>query len=336
MRLPRLILAALMMLGAASARAEPVKIRVGWITVPASFAPILSQKPELARNFGKSYVLEPIHFTGSSTMVTALASSDLDIAEVSYSSFGYAIQNGHMDDIRVIADEFQDGVDDYYTTHYVVLKDGPIHAVEDLKGKVVATNVIGAGTDIGMRAMLRRHGLEDKRDYTVIETDYGNMRPLLYDRKIDLMITIPVFYDTTLKERTRILFVLKEVMGTTQILARAARTPFIAKNRAALVDFLEDDLRTMRWYTDPANHEAAVAAVAKFTKQPPERFASWVFTKGDQYRDPNGVPNIAAMQRNLHMQKEFGFLAGDVDVAAHADLGMVEEAAKRLGGTAAR
>ena len=30
----------------------------------------------------------------------------------------------------------------------------------------------------------------------------------------------------------------------------AARKPFIDKNRAAMIDFMEDTLRTVRWYLD--------------------------------------------------------------------------------------
>ena len=34
------------------------------------------------------------------------------------------------------------------------------------RAKAVATNAAGSAVDIAMRAMLRKHGLEDKRDYT--------------------------------------------------------------------------------------------------------------------------------------------------------------------------
>ena len=53
-----------------------------------------------------------------------------------------------------------------------MLKDGPIQKVEDLKGKVVATNAAGTAVDVAMRAMLQKHGLEDKRDYTLVEAPF--------------------------------------------------------------------------------------------------------------------------------------------------------------------
>ena len=65
-----------------------------------------------------------------------MATGDLDIALLSYSSFPLAIQNANMQDLRIIADEFQDGADGYYSAEFMVLKDGPINKIEDLKGKI--------------------------------------------------------------------------------------------------------------------------------------------------------------------------------------------------------
>ena len=65
------------------------------------------------------------------------------------------------------------------------------------------------------------------------------------------------------------------------------------------------------------------------TKQPPERF-DWLFTKNDYYRDPNMIPDIAALQRNLDMTKDLGFMKASMDVKKYTDLSIVEEASRRL------
>src|SRR5919197_176274 len=82
---------------------------------------------------------------------TAFAAGELDIADLAYSSFALAIQNAGMDDLRVIADETPDGVEGYYTGPFVVLRDGPVKRIEDLKGKVLASVGPGAAVDIAMR-----------------------------------------------------------------------------------------------------------------------------------------------------------------------------------------
>ena len=69
----------------------------------------------------------------------------------------------------------------------MVLSDGPIKKIEDLKDKVVATVAAGAAVDIAIRAMLRRHGLEDKRDYVMVEAPLPAMRAMLADKKADLI-----------------------------------------------------------------------------------------------------------------------------------------------------
>ena len=60
--------------------AEPVKIRIGWLLVPAEITPILFPEPGIAKHAGKSYVLEPIRFQGSPLLTTALASGEIDVA----------------------------------------------------------------------------------------------------------------------------------------------------------------------------------------------------------------------------------------------------------------
>jgi len=236
-----------------------------------------------------------------------------------------------MDDLRIISDEFQDGVAGYYTDEFFVRADGPVQNIEDLKGKVIATNAVGSAVDIAMRAMLRKHGLEDKRDYTVVEAPFPTMKAMLAEKKVDMIPGVtPFSYDPELRKIGRVLFTQKEGVGTTQMIVWAVRKGFLDKNRAAMVDFMEDVLRIVRWYTDPANHNEAVAIAAKLTKRPPEAFDAWLFSSKDYYRDPNMLPNLDALQANVAMQKDLGFLKAGFDVKAHSDLGIVEEAAKRL------
>ena len=181
-----------------------------------------------------------------------------------------------------------------------------------------------------MRAMLRRSGLEANRDYTIVEAPFPAMRAMLGEKKADLISAVPPFsLDPELRAIAHTLFTRRDAFGVTQLTIWTARESFIQKNRAALVDFLEDTVRAIRWYTDPKNHDEATAIVARLIKVPPER-VGWAFGPRDQFRDPNGMPNLTALQSNLKQQKEIGFLKDDLDVKKYSDLSMVEEAAKRL------
>jgi NitT/TauT family transport system substrate-binding protein len=195
---------------------------------------------------------------------------------------------------------------------------------------VIATNAAGSAVDVATRAMLRKAGLEDKRDYTVLETPFPTMRAMLAEKKVDMVPgVLPFSLDPQLRQIARTVFIQREAIGETEMIVWAARKPFLDKNRAAMVDFMEDTLRIVRWYLDPANQKAAAEIAAKVTKQPVERFG-WLFTDKDYYRDPGMLPNLEALQRNLDMTTDLGFVKGKVDVAKHADLSIVKEAATRL------
>lgn len=311
--------------------ADPVKIRVSYVVPVSNWAPLFLEKPDLLHHQGKSYVLEAVRFQGTPPMITALATGELEIADLAYSSFALAVENAGMNDLRIISDEFQDGVPDYYTDQYMVRKDSQIRTVEDLKGKILATNVAGSAVDIAMRAMLRKHHLEDKKDVTIVEAAFPNMKAMLAEKKVDLISgVLPFSVDPDLLKIAHPLFTQEEAIGKTQMIIWVAREGFLKKNHAAMVDFMEDALRVERWFLDPKNHKETVAIAAKVTKRPAASFEGWLFTKKDYYRDPNGKPDLKALQANMDVQKELGFLKSKLDVKKYADLSIVEEAAKRL------
>ena len=317
------------------ARAEPVKIRVAWVTPVANRASILFERPDLARHMGKSYTFEAVRFQGAPPMITAMANGELEIADLAFSSFALAVQSSGMNDLRVIADEFQGGVEGYYGDEFFVLKDSPVRSIRGLKGKVLATNAAGSTVDLVMRAALRKNRLDEKKDVIFVEAALPNMKALLLEKKVELIPgVVPFSLDPDLRRVTRVLFTQKQIVGRTQTIVWAAREDFIKKNRAALVDFMEDALRATRWWSQPRNRKEAVQIAARVSKRPPQSFEKWLFVKGgqrgDYYRDPKLLPNLGALQANIRLQRELGFLNADVDVRKHADLSVVREAAKRL------
>jgi len=312
------------------AAAQPVKIRIGWITAPASMVPLLFLKPDIAKHHGKSYTFEPLNFASSTLQITAISQDEIDIAGFGYTSFPLAIQNGGLADLRIIADEIQDGAPGHYSTPYFVRKDSGIDKIEDMKGKIAATNGLGSGVDIAMRSALNKHGLQVARDYTMIEAPFPAHKAILKEKKADLVVgVLPFSYDPELNEFARPLFTTQSGIGSIALSFWAARKGFIDKNRAALVDLLEDYGAVLRWYYDPANHKEAVALTAGFLKRPPAAFESWLFTKKDFHRDPDGKPDLQVVQSSIDKVKELGFIKETLDVSKHADLTIVEEAAKR-------
>ena len=316
--------------GPAAAQQQPVKIRAGWITAPASMVPLLFLKPGLAKHHGTSYTFEPIYFASSTLQITAMSIGELDLAGFGYTSFPLAIQNAGLTDLRIIADEIQDGAPGHYSTPYFVRRDAGINQIADLKGKVTVTNGFGSGVDIIMRTALRRAGLEDKRDYTMIEAPFPTHKAILKEKKGDLVVgVLPFSYDPELNEFGKPLFTTQSSLGRIALSFWAVRKGFLDKHRAALVDLLEDYGTILRWYYDPANAKEAVALTAGFLKRPPAAFEGWLFTKRDFHRDMAGKPDLKVVQDSIDKVKEVGFIKESIDVSKFADLSLVEEAAKR-------
>jgi sulfonate transport system substrate-binding protein len=140
---------------------------------------------------------------------------------------------------------------------------------------------------------------------------------------------LPFSLDPELKKVGTTLFTSRDAIGVSQLVMFAARKPFLDKNRAAIVDWLEDSLRILRWYKDPKNHAEVEQIAGRLLKAPPERFG-WVFTKQDEYRDPNMLPNLDALHKDVDATRDLGFVKSSFDVKAYSDLSMVEEAARRL------
>lgn len=307
-------------------------IRWGYLLPPiAQIASIFTKKPELLNNINKTYTFEAVYLRGSPLLVTALAAKEIDLANLGFSSMNQAVVNANLNDLRIIFDESEDGVGGQFASETRVLKDSGIDKIEDFKGKIAGTNVLGAATDMQHRNMMRRHGLEANRDYTFIETPFPTMKQMLLEKKIHSgFFPQPFASDPELVEKTKVLFTTADSMGSMMANFTLGRGEFLKANRAAMVDFMEDYLRVIRWYYDPANRQAAIEIVSEASKMPVPVLNTYLFTKRDNYRNLDGLPDLAAIQSNMKVQKDLGFTKSEINVAEHADLSMIKEAAARL------
>ena len=119
-------------------------------------------------------------------------------------------------------------------------------------------------------------------------------------------------------------------MGPSQLVFLAANGKFLKDNQTALMDFFEDHVRAVRWFTDPANRKEAVKIVADFMQQSPDSL-SHLFTKEDYYRDPFMVPNIKTLQDSIDVSVELGLAPRGIKVDPdYVDLSFVKEAQRRI------
>ena len=108
-------------------------------------------------------------FRAGPEIMTAFAAGSLDMAYVGEAPATIAFARGNHD-IRVIAQVNTEG------SALVVAKDGPIHAVKDLKGRKVAVPGNGSVQDFLLRRSLEKQGVAsaDVRIITIGPAEMGN------------------------------------------------------------------------------------------------------------------------------------------------------------------
>jgi len=308
--------------------ADPVKIRIGWSTHPTHLAPIMTMKTDIYKHYGKSYVVEPVRMRGSGPMLTALAAGEVEIAGFSYQAFALGVINAKID-VRVIADVIASR--EPYRDNGFWAHKGEIKKITDLKGKNIAVNARGSGVDAALRKMMLDNGLKDGEDYQIVEVNFAAMLPALESKRVDVSFLVQPF-DMRAEKSGKYdqVFTLRDSMGEQQTVVWAALDGWLQKNRAAVLDFMEDHLRFRQWIYDPANRTETVAMVAKATRIDGKEFEEWVFTKYDYARDAGAKVDAATLQRNIDDLHKYNVLPGTFDVKPYVDMSYAEEAAKRL------
>jgi len=316
------------LLSASAAGADPLKIRLSWAVTPPHITPLLFENKSVLRHYGKSYVAETVHIRGSGPALTALAADEIQIAGFSYQALALGVLNAKLD-LRVVSDVMGIGIKGYGDDEFMA-RPGEIKSLQDLKGKNVAVNARGSGVDAAVQAKLHTAGLEEGRDYTIVEVGFSGMLAALESKRVDLAFFVAPFDQLARKKGYVTIFTFAEALGPTQTLVWAAKKEWLDANRSALNDFFEDSLRARRWLLDPANRAQAAEIVARVTKRKPEQYVHWIFTKDDYYRSPDARPDLALLQKNIDDYRKLGLLPGTIDVSKHADLSFQEEAVQRL------
>ena len=121
-----------------------------------------------------------------------------------------------------------------------------------------------------------------------------------------------------------------DAFGPGEAVTWTGKADWIAKNRAMLVDFVEDHLRMRRWALDPATRLEAVKLMAQVEKQQIETYAPWLYTTKDNYRHPDGLIDLPRYQKNIDDLHQAGLLPATIDASKYVDLTIAREAAARL------
>ncbi len=315
---------------ATSVKAAVLDIKIQWSVAPAHITPLLPLAPQgVYRHYGKSYTISPQRMRGSGAALQAIAANELHLGGISPEALALAVTRANLDVVS-IAQVMSGGVPGYGASEFYGRSDG-VKSFKDVKGKVVAVNSFGSSIDAAVMAMAKKHGLKRDTDFQVVEVRFPAMLGALEKQRVALAPLLTPFNLIAMRKGGfQKVFDMREALGAWETLTWVGRRDWVEKNRAALVDFLEDNIRFRAWMTDPKNRTAVLELISKVTKRPAKNYASWVFTKKDNYRDPKALVNVDRMAKNISDLNELGIINAKFDVTKHVDTSLVQEAAKRI------
>ncbi len=326
-------IAACLILTTETTAQQPVKIRADWSTIPGQFSPLIPTVPDYDRNvyrhYGKSYTVEPIRLQGGGASLTALAADQVDISTLSPLTLVTGVTEAKLN-MRVIAQIITTELPGHLFTHFWV-RAADIKNVQDLKGKVIAVSARGANVDTAAQLFMRRNGLIEPRDFQIAEIRFPAMIAALESKRVDAVPLVPPFDRIAARNKDlKPLFSVGDAFGPVETLMYMAKAEFVAKHRAALVDFLEDNIRMRRWMTDPRTRPAAIKQLADVSRIPADQYEEWVYTTNDYYYHPQALVNAERLQGNVNLLKEAGILSTVIDVKPYIDMSLAQEAAARV------
>jgi sulfonate transport system substrate-binding protein len=218
----------------------------------------------------------------------------------------------------------------YQATKFWVRKN-EVKSIADLRGKIIAVNARGANVHSAAHLVMTKAGMQEPRDYQVTEVRFPAMIPTLESKKVDAVPLVPPFDRIAARNPDFApLFSVGDAFGPVETLMFMAKAEFVAKNRAALVDFLEDNIRMRRWMMDPATRPQAIKQLADTTKIPEAEFAGYVYTPTDYFYHPQLLVNVERLQANIATLKEAGAIPSTVDAKRYVDMSLAQEAAARI------
>lgn len=297
---------------------EKVKIRVG-THIAISTHLFMQKKPEVMKNYGKTYEVEWVRFAGSGDATPALVAGKLDGCLATPFPMANAIFQSRVP-VVAVHQLLSFGFDGHYDDAAVVRADSGIAKFADLKGKVFGVNAIGGTVEQGVRIMARKSGLNPDRDITIVEGRPPFLPAMVRDNKVQAAVLFQPFYEQAMaKGDMKVLFTASDIYGgPTDYVFMVFEEKFLKANGRAVRDYIADYLAVVNWSLD--NRAEAVRIYAEQWKLPLEVANAYLLTKKDYLVRRDGRMSANAVQPIVDALAANGFIGQKFDIGKYIDL----------------
>ena len=233
----------------------PSKLVIGYAAMTARIMPLwIAQEQGFFVKYGIDS--EPVFIRGGTTLVTGLASGDVQIGRTAGAAVLSAVAAGH--DLKMLA-TFSS------RNSYDVVVRPNIKRVEDIRGKRVAINSFGGGTWMGAMLWLEHFGLEPQRDQILLQSvgDQSVQAQAVESGVVDVAF-VDSFYSKWLKQKG--MTILAEYSELKQpLVSQSTVVPraFLQQHSEAAENYLKAEIEGLAFAVAPKNKPAVIKTLMR-------------------------------------------------------------------------
>ena len=239
----------------AFAAAAPSRLVIGYASTTPRLMPLWMARDQ---GFFAKYGIEsePVLLRSGATLVTGMASGDIQIGRTAGAAVLSAVAAGH--EIKMLA-TFSS------RNSYDVVVRPNVKKAEDLRGKKLAINSVGGGTWIGAMLWLEYFGLDPQRDQILLQSigDQGVQSQALESGTVDVVFVDSV-YSKVLKQKGMTILAesseLKQpLVSQSTIVPRA----FLQQHPDIAEGYLKGEIEGIAFATAPKNKPAVIKTLMR-------------------------------------------------------------------------
>ena len=235
--------------------AAPSKLVVGYAATTARVMPLwIAQEQGFFAKYGIES--EPVLIRGGTTLVTGLASGDVQIGRTAGAAVLSAVAAGH--DLKMLA-TFSS------RNSYDVVVRPNIKRVEDIRGKKIAINSFGGGTWMGAMLWLEHFGLDPQHDQILLQSvgDQSIQAQALAGGVVDVAF-VDSFYSKWLKQKgMTILADYSELKQPLVSQSTVVPRTFLQQHSEAVENYLKAEIEGLAFGVASKNKPAVIKTLMR-------------------------------------------------------------------------